>query len=191
MAKVNTSSPFISPKDRFRPLSSPTSSNNQGLLNPGLSSNIYELPASLQNLSNIDPANPIYQLLTGPGDGDTVANLNAYLGISLGYLGIPQLLKNATYTLTINEANYHIYKSDTSAYTWTIPANSAVAFDIGTCVTFINGGSAGNISIAITTDTLRQVSTGSTGTRTLASYGMATAIKVAATTWMINGTGLT
>jgi hypothetical protein len=33
--------------------------------------------------------------------------------------------------------------------------------------------------------------TGSTGTRTLAAYGMATLVKVAATTWFISGNGLT
>jgi hypothetical protein len=33
--------------------------------------------------------------------------------------------------------------------------------------------------------------TGTTGSRTLAAYGMATAVKVAATTWFISGNGLT
>jgi hypothetical protein len=33
--------------------------------------------------------------------------------------------------------------------------------------------------------------TGTTGSRTLAAHGMATAIKVSATAWYINGTGLT
>jgi hypothetical protein len=33
--------------------------------------------------------------------------------------------------------------------------------------------------------------TGTTGSRTLAAFGMATAVKVTATTWFINGTGLT
>jgi hypothetical protein len=36
----------------------------------------------------------------------------------------------------------------------TIPANSAVAYRIGTVLTFVNDGSAGAITIAITTDTL-------------------------------------
>jgi hypothetical protein len=33
--------------------------------------------------------------------------------------------------------------------------------------------------------------TGTTGSRTLAAYGMATAVKVASTSWFINGAGLT
>jgi hypothetical protein len=32
---------------------------------------------------------------------------------------------------------------------------------------------------------------GTTGSRTLAAHGMATAVKVASTTWYINGVGLT
>jgi hypothetical protein len=47
------------------------------------------------------------------------------------------------------------------------------------------------VSIAITTDTLYQAGTGSTGTRTLAQYGVATALKLTSTTWLISGTGLT
>jgi len=72
----------------------------------------------------------------------------------------------------------------------TIPANSAAAFPIGaTVVIFNNSGSSQ--SIAITTDTLRQAGTTNTGTRTLANYGLATCVKVAATTWVITGAGLT
>jgi hypothetical protein len=35
------------------------------------------------------------------------------------------------------------------------------------------------------------VGTGTTGSRTLAAHGTATAMKVSATAWYINGTGLT
>jgi len=33
--------------------------------------------------------------------------------------------------------------------------------------------------------------TGTTGTRTLAQYGMATAVKITSTSWIISGNGLT
>jgi hypothetical protein len=46
-------------------------------------------------------------------------------------------------------------------------------------------------SIAINSDTMYLGGTGTTGTRTLASYGVATALKIAATTWIISGSGLT
>jgi len=47
------------------------------------------------------------------------------------------------------------------------------------------------VTVSITSDILMQAGTGATGSRTLAPYGMATLLKVAATTWMISGNGLT
>lgn len=108
-----------------------------------------------------------------------------------GVSTIPQDARNANYTLVAGDAGQHIYKSNTTAYTWTIPANASVAFAVGTVVTFVNGGSAGNITIAITSDTMYLAGAGTTGSRTLAAYGVATAIKVASTTWIISGVGLT
>jgi hypothetical protein len=72
----------------------------------------------------------------------------------------------------------------------TIPSNASLAMPIGTTITFANATGA-TVTIAITTDTLLLVSSGTTGSRTLAPFGMATAVKVAATTWMISGNGLT
>jgi hypothetical protein len=109
---------------------------------------------------------------------------------SVGYLGLPQSATATTATLAIGDAGKHIYVT-TAGQTITIPANASVAYPIGTTITFIAGSSATTVLIAITTDTLRLAGGTSTGTRTLAANGMATAVKVAATTWYINGTGLT
>jgi hypothetical protein len=65
-----------------------------------------------------------------------------------------------------------------------------VAYALGTAVSFINLSSTA-ISIAITTDTMYLSSAGTTGTRTLAQYGTATAVKVTSTAWIITGSGLT
>ena len=81
--------------------------------------------------------------------------------------------------------------ADTTARTMTIPANSSVAYPIGTALTFVNQASAGVMTIAITTDTMRLAGAGTTGSRTLAANGIATAIKVTSTEWLISGTGLT
>jgi hypothetical protein len=51
--------------------------------------------------------------------------------------------------------------------------------------------SSSSLSIAITSDTMYLAGTGSTGTRTLAQYGIATAMKMTSTTWLISGNGLT
>jgi hypothetical protein len=70
----------------------------------------------------------------------------------------------------------------------TIPANGSVAFPVGTVLTFVAVGAAR--TIAITTDTMTLAGTATTGTRTLAQNGLATAVKTAATTWIISGAGL-
>jgi hypothetical protein len=109
---------------------------------------------------------------------------------SVGYLGLPQSATATSATLAIGDAGKHIYVT-TNSQTITIPAAASVDYPIGTTLTFIAGPDATTVSIAITSDTLRLAGGTSTGTRTLAANGMATAVKVAATTWYINGVGLT
>lgn len=99
--------------------------------------------------------------------------------------------QSANYTTTIKDAGIVILHpaADTSARTWTIDSNANVAYPIGTCLIFVNAHSAGVITIAITSDTLYFSAAGSTGSRTLAADGVAVAIKTAATTWEITGSG--
>lgn len=101
--------------------------------------------------------------------------------------------KSADYTLTLADANEGLFHptADASARVWTIPANASVPYPLWTCITFVNQNGAGVISIAITTDTLRLSDAGTTGTRTLAANGIATAMKVTSTEWLISGVGLT
>ena len=111
----------------------------------------------------------------------------------VGFRNIPQNSQSAAYTCVLSDAGKHIYhpSADTTARTFTIPANASVAYPLGTAITFINDTSAGAVTIAITTDTLVFAGAGTTGSRTLAANGMATAIKIGTTRWMISGTGLT
>lgn len=109
-----------------------------------------------------------------------------------GFRGIPQNAQTGNYTLVASDAGKHIYHASGagSGDTYTIPANSSVAFEVGTAVTFINLATDA-VSIAITTDTMNLAGAGTTGTRTLAQYGIATAVKVTSTSWIISGTNLT
>ena len=110
---------------------------------------------------------------------------------SVGYLNIPQNAQTSAYTLVLADSGKHIYMAAAqAATTMTIPANGTVAFPIGTAVTFVNM-SANAMTIAITTDTMYLGGTGTTGSRTLAQYGTATALKMTSTTWIISGSGLT
>ena len=115
------------------------------------------------------------------------ANTNA--ASSVGYVGLPQvLLASGGLTLSKANAGEHIYVTG-SSQTITIPANSAAPLEIGTTIVVINQNVTS--SIAITSDTLRLAGTATTGTRTLAAYGIATLVKVDATTWIASGNGLT
>ena len=113
--------------------------------------------------------------------------------VTLGYLNIPQNSQSAAYTLVLTDAGKQIFhpSADTTARTFTIPANSSVAYPVGTAITFINQNGAGVITIAITSDTMRLAGAGTTGSRTLAANGIATCVKVTSTEWIISGTGLT
>ena len=101
--------------------------------------------------------------------------------------------QSAAYTMVLADSEMFIFHpaADTTARTWTIPANSAVAYPIGTEIEFIVENASGIITIAITTDTLRLAGSIMTGSRVLMANGHAIAKKVTATSWLIRGTGLT
>lgn len=105
---------------------------------------------------------------------------------SLGYRGLPQNSQTASYTLALADAGKHISITTGGVV---IPANSSIAFPVGTAIVVFNNSSTSQ-NISITTDTLRQAGTANTGTRTLAQYGLATCVKVASTTWVISGAGV-
>jgi hypothetical protein len=84
----------------------------------------------------------------------------------IGYLNIPQNSQSTAYTLVLTDAGKHILhpSADTTARTFTISIN---------------------------TDTMRLAGAGTTGSRTLTANGVATAVKIASTEWIISGTNLT
>jgi len=110
---------------------------------------------------------------------------------SIGYLNIPQNSQSTAYTTVASDAGSQIYHPvGDAARTFTIAANSSVPYVVGTVIQFVNM-SANNVTIAINTDTLYQTPSGSTGSRTLAQYGVANAVKLTNTSWLISGSGLT
>jgi hypothetical protein len=110
----------------------------------------------------------------------------------VGFRNIPINSQSAAYTAVLADSGKCIFhpSTDANARTFTIPANSSVAYPIGTAISFVNMTSQ-VVSIAITTDTMYLAGTGTTGTRSLAQYGTATALKMTSTTWIISGAGLT
>jgi hypothetical protein len=129
----------------------------------------------------------VYSNVSGnPAEGTSLTAANGF-----GYMGIPQSSVAGTtgsYIIAATEAGKHIYASATR--TVTIPANSSVALPVGTTIVFIAGTGA-TMTISITTDTLYLAGLGTTGSRTLAPFGVATAIKITSNSWIISGNGLT
>jgi len=107
---------------------------------------------------------------------------SANLADAVGYKGLPQTSGGSGYTLALTDQGRHV----TITGGVTIPANSSVAFPIGTIIVVFND-SASTQTIAITADTLRLAGTTTTGTRTLAAYGLCTLVKVGTTTWVATG----
>jgi hypothetical protein len=105
---------------------------------------------------------------------------------AVGYKGLPQNSQTASYTLALTDMGKHI---STTTGGVIIPANGSIAFPIGSAVSIFNN-SGSSQTISITTDTLRLAGTATTGSRTLAQYGVATCLKVASTTWVISGAGV-
>lgn len=108
---------------------------------------------------------------------------------AVGYRDAPQNAQTTSYQLVFADRGKSILMNG-SSLTLTIPANSAVQFPIGTVIIVVNVN-ATPLSIAITSDTLTLANSTTTGTRTLAQNGLATCVKIAATSWLISGAGLT
>ncbi len=128
----------------------------------------------------------------------TVAQVSADLQATglitdaVGYRTVPSNSQSTAYTTVAADSGKGIDhpSTDANARTFTIDSNANVAYPVGTCITFTNM-TANVVTIAITSDTLYLAGTGTTGSRSLAQYGMATARKLTSTTWLIAGTGLT
>lgn len=138
-------------------------------------------------------ANVTTSSLTSVGTLNTLSVTGAITtgGMEVGTKVMPQSIKSTDYTAQLTDNGGHIFhpSADLSTRTWTIPANNVTAFPIGTALMFINQNNAGVITI-VCNDTMRLAGVGTTGPRTLAANGMATAIKVTSTEWLISGTNL-
>ena len=133
--------------------------------------------------------------ITGPtgatGPAGTASNTGA-TGPAGSTLLTPNI-QNGPYTFALTDAgNMVVHQSaDTTARTYTIPANSVVAFPVGSTISIMNEQGAGVITLAINSDTLYFGGlTNTTGSRTITAVASVTLVKVEATVWIVSGAGL-
>lgn len=131
-------------------------------------------------------------LATEVGTQQIIVATNQPLANGIGFRGLPQVSQTSNYTCVLTDMGKHIIhpSGGGAGDTFTIPSNAAVPFPIGTTLTFINDDQPNNISISINSDTMVMTGSGVSGTRTLGAYGMATAVKINSTRWMISGVNL-
>lgn len=122
------------------------------------------------------------QVLVSNGAGNAPSFTTLNTGVQF-----PQSIKTADYTLVLTDAGKQIFhpNSDGVIRTFTIPANSSVAFPIGTVMLFTADVGSPPIKVAINTDNL-VTGEGLTGTVTVPPNNSLMAIKVSATKWMAN-----
>ena len=127
----------------------------------------------------------------GTPTSGTLSNCTVDGTDAVGFRNTPVNSQSASYTAVLTDAGKTILHpiTDNNARTFTIPANGSVAYPIGTVLTFVN--LINTLTIAINSDTMYLAGPGSTGSRTLAAYGVATAVKVTSTSWLIAGNNLT
>lgn len=61
---------------------------------------------------------------------------------------IPPNTQNANYTLALTDRGRAIVKTNTTAYTWTIPAEGSVNFPSGTAISVVNDAGTGAVTIS-------------------------------------------
>jgi len=111
-------------------------------------------------------------------------------GTAVGYRDIPQVSFAGNTTIATTDAGRHYYSTLSTGNVLTIANNASQGFQVGAAISIINQGT-GNITVAQGSGvTLYLAGNATSGNRTVATFGMATLIKVATNTWFINGTGV-
>jgi hypothetical protein len=117
-------------------------------------------------------------------------NLQNWSGIATTRLGrVPLADSNANYTFVAEDAGNAVRKTNTTAYNYTVNSGVHSQDDV---ITVVNNGSSGNITIVQGSGmTLRLGGTATTGSRTLAPYGVAYIYFQSGSEAIVSGAGVT
>jgi hypothetical protein len=100
--------------------------------------------------------------------------------------------KDTNYTFSLLDRGRLIIHTSGSTHTYTIPTNASVPFQIGTRIGIVCQNGAGYVTVSPSVGvTLRNVSSGSSGNRTVSADVLAFLTKVSTDLWYIEGAGVT
>jgi len=101
--------------------------------------------------------------------------------------------QSVNYTTVLADAGGIVMhpSSDPNGRIFTIASNASVPYPLGTAITFVVEPGAQVCNVAIASDFMYLADSTSSGIRTLAAAGIATAVKLDTTIWLISGVGLT
>lgn len=123
--------------------------------------------------------------------GNTVQAADDAGGLQIvGWRDCPNNDQSGNYGFVLSDRGKMVRYFGAGGNTYTIPANASIAFPVGTVIVVAHLGS-GNLTIAITTDTLKIAGTSTTGSRTVTADALITLTKVGSTDWKISGAGFT
>lgn len=119
-----------------------------------------------------------------------MADSSTTTGLAYGVPAIPSNPQSGNYTIQASDRGRGIDHASGagSGDTYTIPANGTLPLENGFTFSVINMA-ADDVTVAITSDTLRKADTGATGSVTVGQYGIATFRKVSSTVWLWWGIG--
>lgn len=133
---------------------------------------------------------------TGTANNTTFLNgagayTNELEGKRVGWMDVNWTTQNAAYGFALTDRGQGIRKTNNTAYTYTIPAEASVNFPVGSVISIANLGGSGNITVAITSDTLQLAGGTTTGSRTFAPGAFGGIVKVDSAKWFAFGAGVT
>lgn len=124
-------------------------------------------------------------LLTG---NQTIAGTKTFSDGLIDAIGnardIPLNTQNAAYTFVLADRGKCVIKTNTTAYTWTVPLESTTNFPNNSAIVVLNDGTSGDVTIS-PADGVTLIAGGTTGSFTLLAGVSRTLLKVGTNRWRV------
>ena len=142
--------------------------------------------SELTAVSQVNTNDIMYIVQNNTSKQTTVATFRA------NTLGSPQTAKTTSYSVVSTDQDKHIYFTNSGDVILNIPNNNQISWPVGTTIqVVVQSTNSANVIVTPNTNVSLYLAGNSTSSsRTIATYGMATLLNVAANTWFISGTAI-